>query len=417
MLIMFRAKNYTSFKDDVVIDLRKGSYREHPNHIIHGKTHEVLKSLAIYGANASGKSNLIRAIATFDEIVRSNFFDDEKDDIPNKKVNTRLKPFLLSKESDEKIEFEIVFYNEYLFQYGFSIQKGVILNEWLEVDESLVFNREKTSLKYGSKYEDQLREFSKYREDRLYISVLDYFISEDPLKKIIKSFRSFFINQLNLYSELIIESTIKGLNIGLRYSNRLIEDDEFRKKVVNYVQKVDLGIDDIIIEEEMIKTSDTNEMEKIPVLKTLHNIYDEKNKVVDTKKFELSYESSGTLRFISFIQQILEIIETGGVFIVDELSSRLHPILTKFIVELFTSSNNKKGQLIFVSHDVSLMNKDQFRRDEIGLVDKNEKGESKFYTLYDLEVRKDASYNKDYFRGKYGAIPIVDSYNIFNEEC
>jgi len=417
MLIMFRAKNYTSFKDDVVIDLRKGSYREHPNHIIHGKTHEVLKSLAIYGANASGKSNLISAIATFDEIVRSNFFDDEKDDIPNKKVNTRLKPFLLSKESGEKIEFEIVFYNEYLFQYGFSIQKGVILNEWLEVDESLVFNREKTSLKYGSKYEDQLREFSKYREDRLYISVLDYFISEDPLKKIIKSFRSFFINQLNLYSELIIESTIKGLNIELRYSNRLIEDDEFRKKVVTYVQKVDLGIDDIIIEEEMIKTSDTNEMEKIPVLKTLHNIYDEKNKVVDTKKFELSYESSGTLRFISFIQQILEIIETGGVFIVDELSSRLHPILTKFIVELFTSSDNKKGQLIFVTHDVSLMNKDQFRRDEIGLVDKNEKGESKFYTLYDLEVRKDASYNKDYFRGKYGAIPIVDSYNIFNEEC
>ena len=417
MLIMFRAKNYTSFKDDVVIDLRKGSYREHPNHILHGKTHEVLKSLAIYGANASGKSNLISAIATFDEIVRSNFFDDEKEDIPNKKVNTRLKPFLLSKESGEKIEFEIVFYNEYLFQYGFSIQKGVILNEWLEVDESLVFNREKTSLKYGSKYEDQLREFSKYREDRLYISVLDYFISEDPLKKIIKSFRSFFINQLNLYSELIIESTIKGLNIELRYSNRLIEDDEFRKKVVTYVQKVDLGIDDIIIEEEMIKTSDTNEMEKIPVLKTLHNIYDEKNKVVDTKKFELSYESSGTLRFISFIQQILEIIETGGVFIVDELSSRLHPILTKFIVELFTSSDNKKGQLIFVTHDVSLMNKDQFRRDEIGLVDKNEKGESKFYTLYDLEVRKDASYNKDYFRGKYGAIPIVDSYNIFNEEC
>jgi hypothetical protein len=216
---------------------------------------------------------LISAIATSDEIVRGNFFDDEKDDIPNKKVNTRLKPFLLSKESDEKIEFEIVFYNEYLFQYGFSIQKGVVLNEWLEVDEALVFNKEKTKLKYGPMYEDQLREFSKYREDRLYIGVLYCFISEDPLKKIIKSFRSFFINQLNLYSELIIESTIKGLNIGLRYSNRLIENDEFRKKVVTYVQKVDLGIDDIIIEEEMIKTSDTNEMKKKPVLKTVHNIY------------------------------------------------------------------------------------------------------------------------------------------------
>lgn len=417
MFIMFRANNYTSFKDDVIIDLRKGSYREHLNHIINGETHDVLKSLAIYGPNASGKSNLISAIATFDEIVRGNFFDDEKDKLANKKIGTRLKPFLLSDNSDETIEFEMIFYNKYLYQYGFSIKNGEILTEWLEVNEELVFDREKKNLKFGKHYKNLLEEFSKNRTDRLYISVLDYFISEEPLKDIFENFKLFFIDKLNLYSELIIETTIKGLNLGVGPSKKLKEDEDFRKKVLEYIQKVDLGIDNIIIEEEMVTDTENNEQRKTDILKTVHNIYDENDKVVDSKKFKLSYESSGTLRFLSFIQQVLEIMESGGIFIVDEMSSRLHPVLTKFIVDTFVSKDNKKGQLIFVTHDISLMNKDQFRRDEIGLVDKNKKGESSFYTLYDLEVRSDASFDKDYFKGKYGAIPIINSYNILEKEC
>lgn len=416
MLIMFRANNYTSFKNDVIIDLRKGSYREHPSHIINGETHDVLKCLAIYGSNASGKSNLISAIATFDEIVRGNFFDDEKEELSNKKISTRLKPFLLGSNIDDTIEFEIIFYNKYLFQYGFSINKNEILTEWLEVDEELVFDREKTKIKYGKKYSKQLSELSKNRSDRLYISVLDYFVSEYNLKNVVDNFKSFFISKLNLYSELIIETTIKGLNFSGTPSKRLVEDDKFKNKVIGHIKKVDLGIDDIIVEEELIKT-ETDGKEKVPVLKTVHNIYNDKNNIIGSKKFNLSYESSGTIRFLSFIQQVLSIIEEGGVFVVDEMSSRLHPVLTKFIVDMFLSKNNNKGQLIFVTHDISLMNKEQFRRDEIGLVDKNRKGESKFYTLYDLEVRSDRLFNKDYFKGKYGAIPIVGSYNYFDEEC
>ncbi|MGM0379903.1 MAG: AAA family ATPase [Bacillota bacterium] len=414
MFVMFRAKNYTSFKEDVIIDMRKGTYREHPHHIINGETHDVLKSLAIYGPNASGKSNLISAIATFDEIVRNNFFDNDKEELPNKKISTRLKSFLLSKDPDDVIEFEMIFYNEYLFQYGFSIKNNEILTEWLEVNEELVFDREKTNLKFGEKYYEQLNELSKNRLDRLYISVLDYFISENPLKDIVEKFKFFFINKLNLYSEIIIETTIKGLNVGIGPSKRLREDEQFRKKVVKYIQKVDLGIDDIIIEEEIINKPEFDQEEKISVLKTVHNIYNKNNEIVDSKKFKLQYESSGTIRFLSFIQQVLEIMENGGVFIVDEMSSRLHPVLAKFIVDMFVSKDNHKGQLIFVTHDISLMNKDQFRRDEVGLVDKNKKGESKFYTLYDLEVRSDASFDKDYFKGKYGAIPIIDSYNVLN---
>jgi AAA15 family ATPase/GTPase len=105
-------------------------------------------------------------------------------------------------------------------------------------------------------------------------------------------------------------------------------------------------------------------------------------------------------------------IEEGGIFIVDEMSARLHPILTKFIVDLYQSERNKKAQLIFTTHDISLMNRQQFRRDEIAFVDKNKKGESSIFTLADIKPRSDASFSKDYMFGKYGAIPIIDEQSL-----
>lgn len=106
--------------------------------------------------------------------------------------------------------------------------------------------------------------------------------------------------------------------------------------------------------------------------------------------------------------------ERGGVFVVDEISARLHPLLTKLTIDIFQSSNNTKAQLIFTTHDVSLLNKDQFRRDEVLFVDKNYRGESSLYSLSDLKVRDDATFNKDYLQGKYGAIPIFN-YDVLLE--
>ena len=100
--------------------------------------------------------------------------------------------------------------------------------------------------------------------------------------------------------------------------------------------------------------------------------------------------------------------ERCGVFVVDEISARLHPLLTKLIVDIFQDSKNTKAQLIFTTHDISMLNKEQFRRDEIVFVDKNQKGESSLYSLSDLKIRDDATFNKDYLQGKYGAIPIFN---------
>lgn len=166
----------------------------------------------------------------------------------------------------------------------------------------------------------------------------------------------------------------------------------------------DVGITGLSIEEN----TDEKAKERFPYkIKTIHDVYNDEGKVIRQEKFELNMESSGTIRYFSFIQHILNIIEDGGVFIVDELSARLHPILTKFIVDLFQSKMNKEAQLIFTTHDISLMNRHQFRRDEIAFVEKNKKGESTLYTLADIKARSDASFAKDYMAGKYGAIPVL----------
>ena len=130
--------------------------------------------------------------------------------------------------------------------------------------------------------------------------------------------------------------------------------------------------------------------------------------IIGEKKFDLRQESTGTLRFLAYIQNIIEMVTNGGVFIVDEMSARLHPLLTKLIVDIFSSAQNSKAQLIFTTHDISLLNKEQFRRDEVVFVDKNERGESALYALSDLKVREDATFSKDYLQGKYGAIPIFN---------
>ena len=149
------------------------------------------------------------------------------------------------------------------------------------------------------------------------------------------------------------------------------------------------------------------------MIRTVHDVYDDAGNVVGEQTFDLPQESSGTLRFFAFIQNVIEMTSHGGVFIVDELSARLHPLLTKMIVDIFSSKENTKAQLIFTTHDVSLLNKDQFRRDEVVFIDKDNRGESKLYALSDLRVREDASFSKDYLQGKYGAIPIFN-FEIMN---
>jgi hypothetical protein len=417
MLVMFRAKNFSSFHKDVILDMRATSYKEHPTHVVMDGKFKILKTAVIYGANASGKSNLISALSWFERYIFNQLYQEKWDEAlaDDQSGNSNLltiEPFLLSDKTDPVTEFEMIFsHKNTLYQYGYSFQADIVHTEWLHIDNELVFNRNANQkIAYGKKYKAQLKEFKKFREDRLYLSVLDYFAT-DSIKESIDNFKEFFQEKFNVYSELLIDSSVKGMMGLIGLKKRMLKDEDFLKKIGTYINQIDVGILDLAVEYESVQIT-SGEFKNKPIIKTIHEIYDEDGNKVGTKRFLLKQESTGTLRFLSFIQNILLLLENGGVFIIDELTARLHPMLTKFIVEIFQSvDNNQNAQLIFTTHDTSILNKDQFRRDEILFVDKNHMGESSLYSLADLKqsVRQDATYYKDYFNGKYGAIPIFKS--------
>lgn len=422
MLIMFRVKNFASFKDEIILDMRAISYKDMKNHVLESEKNKVVKTLAIYGKNASGKSNLISALYYFKSFVYNQFFDagirDDELDIGDRMPNVKRSTFKLSEEPSDDSEFEILFsYKNRTYQYGFLIhdipeeKKYSIKEEWLIVDDKQVFERQLDNLTFGKKYENELKKIDKQRSDRLYIGILDYF-ADGEVKSLVDDFKEYLKYKFNVHFELILEGSVKGLVSGISFSNRLVEDEEYRKTIEKFIRVADVGITGLSIEENIEeKTKERHPYE----VKTVHNVYNEKGEIVREEKFELNMESSGTIRYFSFIQYILNIIEDDGVFIVDEMSARLHPILTKFIVDLFQGKMNKEAQLIFTTHDISLMNRKQLRRDEIAFVEKNKKGESTLYTLADIKARSDASFAKDYMAGKYGAIPVLSDNELYAE--
>ncbi len=421
MLVMFKVKNYTSFKNESILDMRATAYVQHPTHVIraNGKP-DLLKTTALYGANASGKSNLISAMFFFEQYIFSQFINkNENGDFESNEIGMKMKlePFGLSNDTNNASEFDIIFlHNDNQIQYGFECTCKEVLNEWLFINDKKVFERTGTELSFGTKYQKMLGAYKKLPAERLYVAVLEYFLDDEAKKAVLGDFIAFFSREYNVFTEILFESTVKGLAGIIGLSKKLVGNTAYRKKVEHYLRLIDVGIKRLDVQTETIFDEHTGKKRDEKVVRTVHDIYDEAGNIVGEKLFDLRQESTGTLRFLAYIQNIIEMISNGGVFIVDEMSARLHPLLTKLIVDIFCSSQNKKAQLIFTTHDISLLNNNQFRRDEVVFVDKNERGESSLYALSDLKVREDATFNKDYLQGKYGAIPIFNYDDIIGGE-
>ena len=415
MLIMFRARNFTSFKEEVKLDMRATSYKQHPSHLLKWKDNQdLLKTVAIYGANASGKSNLISAMFIFEQYIFSQFISESDDEEVSDTSFMKIEPFKLSKQVDEVTEFEIAFTHKGKeIQYGFECTSDEVKNEWYFINNKMVFERTASEVKFGSTYNKILKSYSKVIEKRLHLAVLEYFLDEESKEQVLYDFIDFFKTKYDVYFEFFFETSVKTVPGLYRFQNRLVEDPVFLEKVERYISKIDIGIKGLTTKEKTYIDENTGKEEIQKVVKTVHDVYDQAGVIIDSKLFDLHMESTGTLRFLSYIQEVIERTEQGGVLIIDEVSARLHPLLTKLIIDIFQSSENTKAQLVFTTHDISLLNKEQFRRDEIVFVDKNEKGESSLFALSDLKVREDATFNKDYLRGKYGAIPILKYDDFF----
>ena len=417
MFIDFSVENYRSIKEMQTLSMTAANitskYKELDkiNVFKYSAKQSILKSKAIYGANASGKSNLIRALASFISIVVNSVKDE-------KILNSKIEKFELSTETEKKPSyFQLSFLlNKVYYRYGFEATINEIKSEWLfgtpGKKEVPFFTREGTNIVVN---ENQFKEASKVsdlysqpendigRSNSLFITAVKSF-SGGIAKEIVDYFSSFIV--------------ISGLSDFQLYINaeNSVGDEERRLKITGLLKIADIGIDDINrIEYQSDKN--INQKDKKFTIITKHKIFDAKLKEAGTKSFYMLFdESEGSKKMFEVSPLILDALNENRVLIMDEFDARFHPLLTRKIVELFNSNLNKGSQFVFATHDTNLLNAKLLRRDQVCFVEKDKYGASHFYSLVDFKgVRNDASFEKDYVSGKYGAIPFLGDFSSIIE--
>ena len=422
MLIQFAVKNFRAFKDKATLSLVASGYDKNSNleNIIEGSPSNlrILKSAVIFGANASGKTKFMEALMFMKYFVISS----SKNTLTGDKI--KVEPFRLSTETEDMpSEFEIVFvFKNECYRYGFEVNQDVVVSEWLyhkpHKKEIELFYRD------YQEFEIHNRNFSKgntvvkqelVRENALLISVAAQF--NDTISN----------NVIEWFANLKILSGLSEEGYH-GYTMSKTESTAHKSKILDLLKAADLGIQDIKLEKadlnqlpkEVQKTIkekiliDSNEDFEYLDIVTFHKKYDE-NKKASSKLVDFSLEddeSSGTNKFYSLTGPILDVLENGYTLVIDELDSKLHTNLVFKIISMFNSNeiNKNNAQLIFNSHNTNLLDSELFRRDQVWFTEKDKYGESRLYSLADFksdDVRKNESFEDNYIRGKYGAVPYL----------
>jgi len=408
MLLQFSIKNFRTFKEKATLSLIASNYdkdtRENENIVINENFGlRLLRSAVIYGANASGKSKLLDAFAFMRYFAINSSKESQKGEA------IKIEPFRLDQSSkNEPTEFEVIFiHNKVLFRYGFEVTKEKIISEWLfykpKTKEVELFYRE------GNEHKVHNRNFSKgdtvvkeglVRDNALLISVAAQF-NEKSAIEVLEWFEKNRVIS-GLYDAEYKDNTVSKLS-NIPNKNR----------VLKFLKAADIGIEDL-----EILTVNSGQFKESPFSTVLiiKNIYEDKNKIGTTPFFLSLDESEGTRKYFYILGPVIDALEDGGILVVDELDSKLHPNLVCKIVSLFNSKefNKKNAQLIFNTHDTNLLSSGLFRRDQIWFTDKNKYGEAKLYSLADFksdEVRKTEPFEENYIRGKYGAVPFLSFFD------
>lgn len=392
MLIEFTVGNFLSFKEKKTLSLEATSIKDNPENVIEIGKYKLLRSAVIYGANSSGKSNLIKALNRMAKIVLSSAQNNSTSEI-------NVIQFLLNSETEEQpCYFEILFVIDgERFRYGFEVDNKIVHKEWLfklkMKTERALFFRDKDAIEVTKYFEEGKGIESKTRDNALFLSVTDQFNGEIS-KKIMNWFSKF-----NNLSGLQHEDE-KYLTIAL------LKNEALAFMIKDFLHPLNLGFQDFIFKGNKVST--------------IHNKFDEDGKVIDKYEFDLlEQESSGTNKLYDIAGGLTFGLKLGELTIIDELDAKLHPLLTLAIVKLFNSPihNKNNAQLIFATHDTNLLGYGCFRRDQIYFTEKNQYEETDLYSLVEYiepngnKVRNDRSFEKDYIAGRYGAIPFVGDFS------
>lgn len=424
MLLQFSVNNHKSIKDTIEFSMLKAS--KDTGNTFNIRQYELLKSAIVYGANASGKSNFLKSLAFMGRIVLNKDKVIQSTDLLNHI------PFRLNTETENRSStFEAVFFiDEIKYRYGFELDKTTVYSEWLYADEkgkeAKLFYRDiddedyvnSNKFKEGFIFFDKSNSKIKISKNQLFIWKCDQ-NDGDISKSILQWF-----NQVNFIDGIDHDGYIE-------FTMEQMENDDFRREMVNLVKIADIGIDDILLEQEEMTDEILEEMgmpsevrERLLKnggitklsLDTYHKKFDKDNNFIESEVFNLNNEESiGTRKFFKMSAPILDTLKNGKILIIDELDASLHPMLTKSLIEMFHNEeiNTKNAQLIFATHDTNLLTPTIFRRDQIWLTEKDKYGATDIYSLAQFkDVRPKENFEKNYIQGKYGAVPYLGKFEF-----
>lgn len=393
MLVQFTLKNVLSFKEETTLDMTAiNAYKEHESNLIdYGNKEKILRVAAIYGANASGKSNLYFAMRYFQKIIAESFNNVE--DGVSTAIGRYYVPFLFE-EDCKNSEFEMIqILGDYEYKYGFEYNDTCIVTEWLYRKKlqtnrtSIIFERTMEKVKMGQSVG---KECEVYKEQVPVETLVLSFFNKLKLKTNI--FKTVYDGVMEI---LVVPTDFgEGTDLLERCLPQIIDSE--KDELIKFLSSIDTGIQDIRYRKR----------EKETVFITFHKGKDKK-----VYPLNLESESEGTIKSIILYICAFAAIYNDQTMFVDELNIKLHPLLLKFIIDLFYH-NGSKAQLIYTTHDTTLLDKKFFRRDQIWFVQKDEFGYSQISALSDFKVRSDASFEKDYLAGVYGGIPYLKEFSM-----
>jgi uncharacterized protein len=421
MIISFELRNFRSVYEPVRIDMlptkMKGS-KETDNNLfkVPSQKISVLKSAVIFGANASGKSNILKGFEFYGNFILNSIDYKLNQAIP-------YNPFKLLKVAEnEPSSFSLEFIaNNIRYEYGFSLDNIKVCEEYLisysSRKPSEIFNRkhgepikfnasfkgEKKSLesqlldnqllltKGANSNFEQLIEVYEYFQKKFHVFTKDF---SDHGYSLIKAYED------NYYKEKITEF-LKVSDTGIGSFNVNTEDVDFSK----------IRFNEIVPDE--VKTAILNSKRYKATVSHFASDFEGENSLKEVT-WPLEEESDGTQKLFAIAGPIIDILRKGAVLVFDEINNSLHPLICRFLVETFNDpdKNPHGAQLIFTTHDVTLLDNDLFRRDQIWLVEKNKNGYSDFNSLCAFEIRKEVPLQKWYLSGRFGALPIISDFNI-----
>lgn len=410
MLIRFSFKNFKSFKNENCLDMEATSLKEHEYNVAKTENGEYLKVSAIYGANASGKTNVLQAFDYMKKRILVS--DDSKKNSPIDEEN--IYSFMINNDPIA-LEVEILAKNNKIYKYGFEVLKDTIISEWLfekRVNKFYaIFERENNNV---SMKPNKISDLVNIDERTLFLNI---YSKIDRNNEDFSNVYDWFVN--SMYLDLGNPNFERFINN--RVSLKILSDENYKKELLKFIKTFDSGIEGIRTTPDSIEAVKNNN--GIIDIEVLH-----RGENGEIKALPFYLESNGTRKMFHLFDFFMDALKNGMVLFVDELDAKLHPLLTRYIINLFHNSqtNIGNGQLIYSTHDTVNLNKETFRRDEIWFAEKDKDGISEIYALSDYileddknagkKVRNDATYNKDYLTGRYGAIPVLEEFNIIHEE-